>query len=75
MAKITRNRTTPNKDYGARLLSKPLLSKAVFPQRFSFFTVYFVQWLHGVTPRWTTKGRLLDFRSVGHCKMHFSWSS
>ena len=30
--------------------SYSLLSTAVFPQRFSFLTVYLVQWLHGVAP-------------------------
>ena len=38
------------------------LSTAVFPQRFSFFTVY-----------WRPKRSLFEFKSVDRCKMHFSW--
>ena len=30
-----------------------------FSQRFSFFTVCLVQWLHGVAPWWTPNGKLL----------------
>ena len=30
-----------------------------FPQRFSFFTICLVQWLCGVAPWWTLKGKLL----------------
>ena len=38
-----------------------LLSTAIFPQRFIFFTVYLVQWSYGVDPEWTLKRRLLEF--------------
>ena len=40
-----------------------LLSKAVFCQRFSFFTAYLVNYLHKVLPWWKPKGRFLKFRS------------
>ena len=49
------------------------LSTAVFPQRFSFFTVYLVQWLRGLPPWWRPKRSLFEFKSVDRCKMHFSW--
>ena len=37
-----------------------LLSTAVFPQRFGFYTVYLVQWLRGVTSRQSPKGKILE---------------
>ena len=46
------------------------LSTAVFPQRFSFFTVCLVQWLRGLAPWWRPKGSLFKFKSVDCCKMH-----
>ena len=51
-----------------------LLFTAVFLQRFSFFTVYLVQWLSAVASSWTPKGKCLEFRSADYCKMHFSWN-
>ena len=33
------------------------LSIAIFPHRFSFFTVCLVQWLLGMAPWWTMKGK------------------
>ena len=50
------------------------LFTAVFLQRFSFFTVYLVQWLSGVASWWTPKGKCLESRSADYCKMHFSWN-
>ena len=49
------------------------LSVVVFAQRFSFFTVYLVQWLRGLAPWWIPKGSLFEFTSVDCCKTHFSW--
>ena len=46
-----------------------LLSTAIFPQRFIFFTVYLVQWSYGVDPEWTLKRR-----SAVLCKIYFSWN-
>ena len=37
-----------------------LFSTVVFRQRFSFFTVYLVQWLHGVSPWYTAKGKFFE---------------
>ena len=48
------------------------LSVVVFPQRFSFFTVYLVQWLRGLAPWWIPKGSLFEFTSADCCKTHFS---
>ena len=52
-----------------------LFSTALFPQRFSFFTVCLVQWHHGPWggPMVDTKENVLKFRSADRCKMHFSW--
>ena len=47
------------------------LSTAVFPQRFSFFTVCLGQWLRGLAPWWKPKGTLFKFKSVDCYKMHF----
>ena len=49
------------------------LCTAIFPYRFSFFTVYLVQWLRGLAPWWRPKESLFEFKSVDCCKMHFSW--
>ena len=49
------------------------LSTAIFPQTFSFFTDYLVQWFRGLAIWWTSKGSLFKFKSVDCCKMHFSW--
>ena len=48
-----------------------LLSTAVFLQRFSFFTACLAQWLHGVAPWQTMKGKFFKFRSSDGWKMHF----
>ena len=52
-----------------------LFSTALFPQRFSFFTVCLVQWHHGPWggPMVDTNENVLKFRSADRCKMHFSW--
>ena len=50
-----------------------LFSTAVFPQRFSFFTVCLVQWFCGVAPQYAPKGKIFKFRSADHCKIYFSW--
>ena len=47
------------------------LSTAVFPQRFSFFTVCLVQWLRWLALWWRPKGSLFKFKSVDCYKMHF----
>ena len=47
---------------------KAILSTAVFPQRFRFFTVYLVH--NGVTPR-TPQEKLLEFQSVDY--FIFAW--
>ena len=49
---------------------KALLSTAVFPQRFRFFTVYLVHCIHGVAQR-TPKEKLLEFQSVDY--FIFAW--
>ena len=48
-----------------------LLPTAIFLQRFSFFTVCFAQWLRGVAPWQTPKGKFFKCRSSDRCKMHF----
>ena len=54
------------------LLSKYSLSTVVSPQRFSFFTVYLVQWLRGLAPWWRPRESFFKFKPVDCCKMHFS---
>ena len=60
---------------GAKAFIPAPLPTAIFPQRFSFFTVYLVQWLRGLTPWWKPKGSLFTLKhlglSVDCCKMHF----
>ena len=48
-----------------------LLSTAVFLQRFSFLTACLAQWLCGVAPWQTLKGKCFKFRSSDQWKMHF----
>ena len=60
--------------YNNQALIQAPLSTAVFPQRFSFFTVYLVQWLRGLAPWWRPKESLSKFNSVDYCKKHFSWT-
>ena len=48
-----------------------LLSTAVFPQRFSFFSVCLAQWFRGLAPWQALKGKCLKFRSADSQKMHF----
>ena len=48
-----------------------LLSTAVFLQRFSFFTACLAQWLHGMAPWQTLKGKFFNFSSSDCWKMHF----
>ena len=54
-----------------------LLSTAVFPQRFGFYTVCLVQWLRGVTSRQSPKGKFLKFRLYRSLEnaffLDFSW--
>ena len=51
-----------------------LLSTAVFPQRFSFFTVCLVNYLREVLPWLAPKRKFLKFRSPDCWKMHFRHS-
>ena len=44
--------------YNTQAFIQAPLSTAVFPQGFSFFTVYLVHWLRGLAPWWTPKGSL-----------------
>ena len=48
-------------------------STAVFLQRFSFLTVFLVQWLRGLASCKTPKETFLKFRSADRWKMYFSW--
>ena len=43
-----------------------------FPQRLSFLTICLVQWLHGVAPWQTLKGKFLKCRSADCWKLNFS---
>ena len=48
-----------------------LLSTAVLPKRFSFFTVFFVHWLCWVAPWYTSKEKVLKFRSADYLENAF----
>ena len=48
-----------------------LLSTAIFLRRFSFFTACLAQWLRGLAPWQTPKGKCFKFRSSDHWKMYF----
>ena len=54
-----------------RAFIQALLSTAVFPQSFSFFTVCLVHYHCKVPPWWALKGKFLKFRSPGCRKMYF----
>ena len=43
------------------------LSTAVFPQSFSFFTIYLVQWFFRLAPWLRPKGNLFEFKSIDCC--------
>ena len=47
-----------------RFLSKHLCLQPFFSQRFSFFPVFLVQWLHVLAPWWTLKRKYLEFRTA-----------
>ena len=49
-----------------------LLSTAIFPQRFSFFTVCLFQWLQGWPHGRHQKENFLRFRPVDYWKIYFS---
>ena len=50
------------------------LSTAIFPQRFSFFTVCLVNYLHKVLPWLVPNGTFLKFRSPDCWNLHFQHS-
>ena len=52
------------------LMQAPLYT-AIFPQRFSVFTVYLVQWFCGLAPWWKPKRSLFEFKSVDRRKRLF----
>ena len=64
----------PHKYLSEQAFIQALLSTAVSPQRFSFFTVCLVHCLHEVSPRWTAKENILKLRSPDCRKMHFRHS-
>ena len=64
----------PHKYLSEQAFIQALLSAAVSPQRFSFFTVCLVNCLHEVSPRWTAKENNLKLRSPDCRKMHFRHS-
>ena len=41
-------------------ITQALLSTAVFPQRFNFFTVCLIQWLRGGDPMVETEGEIFE---------------
>ena len=51
-----------------------LLSRAISPKRFNFFTVSFVNYLREVLPWWAPNRKFLKFRYPYCCKMHFRHS-